>query len=92
MEECSFYDIFCWLSWLVTEIKQMFVGLYSAILSSVTDLVSSIPAPDFLTGTMPTIPASVLYFADLFMVPHGLLVIVSAYLLRFLIRRIPFIG
>jgi hypothetical protein len=92
MEECKAYDIFCWLGWLVYEIKLIFVGIYTSILDSITGLFTSIPTPDFLLAPVPSIPPSVIFFADLFMVPHGMAIMVSAYLLRFLVRRLPFIG
>ncbi len=92
MQECKAYDIFCWLGWLIDEIKLVFVGIYTSILDSITGLLTAIPSPDFLLTPVPAMPASVLFFADLFMIPYGLSAMVSAYLLRFLVRRLPIIG
>lgn len=92
MTECKSYDIFCWLGWLVDEIKLVFVGLYASILDSLTNLFSAIPTPDFLLGVVPSLPQSVVFFANLFMVHYGMGIVVSAYLLRFLVRRLPIIG
>lgn len=92
MEECKVFDIFCWLNWLVVEIKLVFVGIYSSILDSITGLLTSIPSPSFLLTPVPPMPASVIFYSDLFMIPYGLSAMVSAYLLRFIIRRLPIIG
>lgn len=92
MQECKAYEVFCWLGWLVDEIRLIFVGIYTAILDSLSALLASIPSPEFLMTPMPTMPASILFFSDLFMIPYGLSAMVSAYLLRFLIRRLPVIG
>lgn len=92
MQECKAYDIFCWLGWLVNEIRLIFVGIYSSILDSIAGLFSSIPTPNFLLAAVPELPPSIMYFADLFMIHYGLSAMVSAYILRFLVRRIPFIG
>lgn len=92
MQECKAYDIFCWIGWLIDEIKLVFIGIYTSILDSITGLFTVIPSPGFLLAPVPAMPSGVLYFADLFMIPYGLSAMVSAYLLRFLIRRLPIIG
>jgi len=38
------------------------------------------------------IPPMVIYFADFFQIGYGFSLVVCAYIARFLIRRIPFIG
>ena len=39
-----------------------------------------------------TLPNSVLFFIDLFELPQGLNIFISAYMLRFLIRRLHFVS
>ena len=91
--ECSFYDVPCWAGWLTDEIYLLLVDLYASVLGGVVLMLSAIPAPSFLTslGSL-SIPSSVLFFADVFEVNYGLGIVVSAYTIRFLIRRIPVIG
>ncbi|MOA51113.1 hypothetical protein D3C78_1742180 [compost metagenome] len=58
-------------------------------------LVEAIPVPDFLANAgsfLGGLPAGVVYFFDFFAVPEGIAMICSALLLRFVLRRIPFIG
>lgn len=91
--ECAWYDPSCALSWLANEIKALFLWIYEGILSGILGILSAIPVPDFLTN-LPTftIPPSVAWFADAFNLTFGLSIIVSAYTVRFIIRRLPFIG
>ena len=91
--ECEVLDFNCHLTVIVTEIKLLFIYLFEQILSGFTAFFALIPVPDFLNdvGSF-SLPPSMIYFTDLFMVPEGIAIIVSAYTLRFLIKRIPFIG
>ncbi|WP_428086487.1 DUF2523 family protein [Candidatus Thioglobus sp.] len=38
------------------------------------------------------LPSSVLFFIDFFEIPQGLNIVISAYILRFLIRRLHFVS
>lgn len=51
-----------------------------------------LPTSTGLTGTLAGIPSGVWYFLDLFNVTAGIPLILSAYVTRFMIRRIPVIG
>jgi len=92
MSDCKYYDVFCWLEWLTNELRLVLIGLYTSILESITDLLSAIPAPDFLIHNMPSLPPSIIFWANFFMLHYGLGLVVSAYMLRFLVRRLPIIG
>ncbi|WP_420875212.1 DUF2523 family protein [Pseudomonas baetica] len=43
-------------------------------------------------GLFTAIPPSVWYFMNVFQIPNGIISVISAYLIRFFIRRLPFIG
>jgi hypothetical protein len=75
-------------------IKNFFLYIYESIILGVSDLFSLIPAPDFLENinSSLSIPSSVAFFAAPMQFQFGVGVIVSAYTIRFLIRRIPIIG
>lgn len=47
---------------------------------------------DSLTSAFAGLPSGVVYFLDFFQVPFGLPLLISAYIARFLIRRMPVIG
>ena len=93
--ECEFYDVGCQLSWFVDEIKLIFVFLLDAVFQGALSLIEAIPAPDFLLNASSlslSLPSQVLFFTTLFKLPQGVSLVVSAYILRFAVRRIPFIG
>ena len=66
---------------------------WNAFIGSFAVVVESIPVPDFMVNVGGLIiPDSVLYFAAAFNITAGITIIVAAYGVRFLIRRIPVIG
>ena len=81
--------VFMWDS-----IKNFFLWVYESILLGISNLFSLIPAPAFLDNINASlsIPSSVAFFAAPMQFQFGIGVIVSAYTIRFLIRRIPIIG
>jgi hypothetical protein len=89
---CSFYDVPCHLANLIQYFKDLFLSMYDALLSSVSAVVSAIPAPSFLQNISFTLHPYVSYFMQAFEIQTGLSIMVSAYILRFIIRRIPVIG
>ena len=93
MSECTWYDVPCWLGWLIEEIKLLFVYLFEGVLNAVLAVVSAIPVPGFLqsVGSL-SLPDGVVFFANAFQLHVGIGIVVAAYTLRFLIRRIPVIG
>jgi hypothetical protein len=82
---CSFYDVPCNASWVV--------WIWQTVLNGATFLFEMIPIPDFLLNIQPvTIPSSVGFFLGPFAIEYGIGIIVSAYIARFLVRRIPVVG
>ena len=69
--------------------------VFELMMSALADLLSAIPVPAFILD-MPTlfasVPAGITWGFWLFNVGFGVSITVSAYVLRFLIRRIPVIG
>ncbi|AVK16916.1 DUF2523 family protein [Pseudomonas aeruginosa] len=54
-----------------------------------------LPVPEFFTqagNAFQAIPPSVVYFANAFQIGPGVTMVLGAYLLRFILRRIPIIG
>jgi hypothetical protein len=90
---CSFYDVPCGASWLVTQLETFGTWLWQLVLSGAASLAEIIPVPSFLIDINPiTIPSSVGFFLDPFELEYGIGIIVTAYIARFLVRRIPIIG
>lgn len=69
-----------------------FFGLYFITSEFIPVLVGLLPNSNALSSAFQSLPSSVAYFLNMFMVPQGITMIFSAYVTRFLIRRIPVIG
>lgn len=94
-ESCAPFDIFCYLGWFFDELEAFFLYLLDMVLSGFVTLIEIIPAPDFLVNAQSvggSIAPSAQYFMTLFLLPTGLTMIVTAYTIRFLIRRTPIVG
>jgi hypothetical protein len=92
-DTCKFYDIPCQLGWFQLEVKALFLFFYDSILSGLASVVEIIPVPDFLSSSESiTLHETVSWALAPFSLDVGIGIIVSAYIGRFLIRRLPFIG
>lgn len=70
----------------------VFTALFAITAALVPVLGSMLPNSQGLSGALGGIPSGVWYMLDLFNFSTGFPVIVSAYVTRFIIRRIPVIG
>ena len=80
-----FKDLMLWIPRKLTEL----------VLDGLALLIEAIPVPSFLLnapGFLGAIDPTVAYFLEGFAFAEGLTIIFSAYVLRFLIRRIPVVG
>jgi hypothetical protein len=83
------------LSWLLTFIDWICTEVFSVVMGALLAILNAIPVPSFFTNAsteLAGLPAGVLYFAQAADLSTGCSVVISAWLLRFLIRRIPIIG
>lgn len=85
------------LAWLVRSVLVKFVvffGLFFITTEFVQVLQSSglLPSASSLNGVLGGIPAAVWWFLDLFNFSMGFSALLSAWVTRFIIRRIPVIG
>lgn len=70
----------------------IFTALFVVVSSFIGYLSSKLPGPAELNSALSAFTPGMWYFADLTMFTHFFPGIISAYILRFSIRRIPFIG
>lgn len=90
---CKWYDPSCWLQWLADEFKAFFLWVYDSLMGGFAKLIELIPVPDFLENLHSTVMTpTVSWFLEPFELPYGLAAIVTAYIARFILRRIPLIG
>jgi hypothetical protein len=82
-------------AWLLTFIDWIFGEIFQLICNAAIAVIAALPLPSWVTGASTMVsglPVGVLYFAQAFDLHTGFTVMFSAWGLRFLIRRIPFIG
>lgn len=70
----------------------VFFALFFIVTEFVALLIPLLPNASRVSGALGGIPSSVWYFLDLFNVSAGIPILLSAYVTRFIIRRIPVIG
>lgn len=83
------------LEWVVDFFQWLFVKLAVLIFDAIVAVLALIPVPEWfaeLSGNIGDIDPGVLYFIEPFQFGVGFAWVVSAYLLRFLIRRLPVVG
>lgn len=83
------------LDWLYDVLIYVPKKIFELLLDGLLYVLNAIPVPDFMNNlgnAFTQIPSGVLYFLEIFEVGYGITIIITATLLRFLIRRIPFIG
>lgn len=82
-----------YIEFIINEIKLIFIWIMEQVLSAFVALLNAIPVPGFLENISSfQLPQGVLYYTTLFQLTAGITIIVSAYTLRFIIRRLPFVG
>jgi hypothetical protein len=90
---CKWYDPSCSLTWLSDEIQAILLRIWDSIMGALASLVEAITPPDFLLNIQSfELPASIAWAAEPLNLEYGVSVIVAAYIARFTLRRIPFIG
>lgn len=83
------------LQWLLEFVDWCIVECLKVIGTACVAVVAAIPVPSFFTNastSLSSLPSGVLYFAQSIDLSTGIATLISAVILRFLIRRIPFIG
>lgn len=88
-----------WLLSILQEVLQFIADIPVAIAGWLYQALLNLISTSFIIGVIQNaaqifsvIDPSVWYFLNIMQVPFGISVVTSAYLLRFLVRRIPFIG
>ncbi|MDX7990801.1 DUF2523 family protein [Xenorhabdus littoralis] len=70
----------------------VFFALFYIVSEFVPVLLELLPDSTNIMALFSSLPDSVWYFINFFMVTTGIKIVVSSYLTRFIIRRIPVIG
>lgn len=90
---CSFWDIGCALAWVRDEFQKFSMWCWENILSSLATAFESLPVPGFLSNVESyVLPETVAWAVSPFNLDIGFGIIVSSYVSRFIIRRLPIVG
>lgn len=97
--KCIPTSIYCaitaFANYLLDLLKYIGLQLYALFVEAAVAFFGIIPVPDFFAdaqGYLNQVAASVGYFFGLVQFNSGLLIVTTAYLLKFAIRRIPGVG
>ena len=92
-EVCSITDVGCLGDWFLDQVAALGLWFWEKILNGLAAVIESIPVPEW-AGSLSNLhlPAEIGWLADAFQLEFGAAVFVSAYTLRFIIRRLPVIG
>lgn len=82
------------LQWFLDACLWVFHTLYELVLVGLAAVVDAIPVPAWLVGADPfsALDPGIVWFLEALELPAGIGIILGAYAIRFLIRRIPVIG
>ena len=83
------------LQWIYDLIRLIPQYSFSLLIDGAISFLNWIPVPDFVymaAGFMQSIPPEVTWFLSVAKFNEGLLMVMGAYILRFITRRIPLIG
>lgn len=92
---CNLLDIPCHYNNGIEKFKDFFLYIWHQILDGGIYLLNLVPVPAWAQnsgGLLSGVPSGAAYFMSVFEINFGLSVLASAYLIRFTIRRLPFIG
>lgn len=87
--------IIAFAAWLWDAVSTLALECFKALLEGLATVLQAIPAPGFMADAasyIGSIPPLMAYLASSLQLGAGLTIIVTAYIVRFVIRRIPFIG
>jgi hypothetical protein len=82
-------------AWLLSIAVWFIDKAWDLITTGLGLVLQAIPVPEWLSSAgdvVGAMPPGVAYLAQAFMIPQGVAILVGAYTIRFVIRRIPLIG
>jgi hypothetical protein len=83
------------LQWLLDTLLWVPRKLYQELVEALAAVINAIPVPEFLSGlgsAWAAIGGPILYFVEITQFDVGMPMVMGAYMLRFLLRRVPVIG
>lgn len=92
-KECDTLDFSCHFENGVTGVQEFFLFILQTIFEALLYVLALIPVPGWVISAASfPVPDGVLWFASALQLQSGAAIMVSAWGIRFIIRRLPFIG
>lgn len=98
-QECDWYNAPCHISssleWVYDFTLWVPHKLVEKLLDGLASFLVAIPVPEFFGAAasgLAAVPPGVAFFVSFAQIPQGIGMVLSAYGLRFIVRRIPLIG
>jgi len=92
-QSCELLDFGCHIGNIGVFIADAFLWIWEQILAGIIFVLNGIPVPDWMASASSfVLPDGVMWFASVLELPYGISVMTGAWVLRFVIRRIPVIG
>ena len=91
----AFMLVFGWLlkgAQLKFILFTMIAALFTFTMSFIVPQIAGFVSPNALNSAFSSVDSRVWYFINLMNIAGGLSLILSAYIARFIIRRLPFVG
>lgn len=90
---CDVYDLSCHMRGISDFFSSFFQWVFEKILGAFASVIELIPVPEFFNSfSSAKLPSVVLWAAEPFMLSYGVGIISTAYIVRFVIRRLPIVG
>lgn len=83
------------LTWLLSFVDWCATEIAKVVLAALAAIITAIPVPSWMSGAsgaVASIPDGVAYLIGTMHLADGCTIMISAYTLRFLIRRLPIVG
>lgn len=91
--QCGITDVSCIGQWFSDLFTSFGLWIYEKLINGVIAVIEMIPLPEFLQNASSLrIPDGLGFFAEVFHLETGAQIIVSSFVLRFIIRRLPIVG
>lgn len=92
---CTGLNLACWLNSLLDAIGRMFFYLLELIVNGLILVIDLMPIPfdsNDIVNVVNQLPPEIFWAFDIFDVGTGVSIVMSAYVIRFIIRRLPVVG
>ncbi len=81
--------------WLLTVLTWLPKKVWEWLMNALASALENISVPSWMASaqdSLNAVPSGVIWFANMLQIPSGIAIVLSALLIRFIIRRIPLIG